>query len=64
MPDADALAVPLGDGYELLAAGVARLRSGGLGADLSLRNGVVIHADRIAINVADDRAKWVAAAVA
>jgi hypothetical protein len=45
----------LGDGYDLIAAGLRREKSGDLTADLMLKNGHILHADRGALNTVEGR---------
>ena len=46
MPERDAVTCNLGDGYLLIAAGLRREKSGDLTADLMLKNGRILYADR------------------
>ena len=42
MPERDAVTCHLGDGFDLVAAGLRREKSGELSADLMLQNGRVL----------------------
>src|SRR5215207_5745912 len=62
MPERDAVLCDLGDGYQLIAAGVKRETSSELTADLMLQNGKVLYADRAVLNTAGGRQSWAQAA--
>jgi hypothetical protein len=58
VPERDAATCNLGDGYLLIAAGVRREKSGDLTADLMLKNGVILHAERAVLNTDEGRQAW------
>jgi hypothetical protein len=62
VPERDAAACNLGDGYLLIATGLKREKSGELTADLMLQNGKVLYADRGVLNTAVGRRSWATAA--
>jgi hypothetical protein len=62
MPDRDAVTCHLGDGFDLVAAGLRREKDGGLSADLMLQNGRVLFADRAVLNTVEGRQAWAQAA--
>ena len=62
MPERDAVICNLGDDYFLIAAGLRREKSGDLTADLMLKNGIVLVADRGVLNTDEGRQTWAAAA--
>ena len=64
MAEREALSVALGGDWSILAAGVARQRDGRLLADVVLRNGVPVFADRIALNLPQPRGDFARSATA
>src|SRR5215210_3213826 len=62
MPDRDAVSCSMGDGFDLVAAGLRREKDGGLLADLMLRNGRILYADRAVLNTVEGRQGWASAA--
>ena len=64
MPERDAITVNLGDGFLLLAAGIRREKNGDLRADLMLKNGRVLFADRAVLNSPEGPATWATKATA
>jgi hypothetical protein len=62
MPERDAATCNLGDGYLVIAAGLRREKSGELTADLMLKNGTILYADRGVLNTANGRRTWALAA--
>ncbi len=64
MPERDAVSLYLGDGFELMAAGIRRERSGDLCADIMLKNGRILFASRAVLNSEEGPEVWAEKATA
>ncbi|MDP9374285.1 MAG: hypothetical protein M3Q65_17880, partial [Chloroflexota bacterium] len=61
MAQPDALTYTLGGGWQLLAAGIAAGKDGGIAANVVLQNGRPVHVARIALTDPDACAAYAAA---